>query len=93
MRDFKLKLADYFQNGVVIQRDEKGSVWGSGHSNQAVSVLLDGEQIGRNVADEHGDWQVDYEAVAADGRSHRIAVMQGDDVITLTDVHLEMFIY
>ncbi|MED4272176.1 sialate O-acetylesterase [Weissella confusa] len=87
MRDFKLKLADYFQNGVVIQRDEKGSIWGSGHPNQAVSVLLDGEQIGRNVADEHGDWQVDYEAVAADGRSHRIAVMQGDDVITLTDVH------
>ncbi|MCJ7814613.1 MAG: sialate O-acetylesterase, partial [Xanthomonadales bacterium] len=71
-------------DGLVLQRDIPNKIWGWAETGEAVTVKLDGEEVGSVVAID-GEWMVLIETMPAGG-PHQI-VVTGRNQITLSNVY------
>ncbi len=81
---FTLRLARYFQDGAVLQRDVRMPVWGWASPGATVHATLHG-RTERTTADTAGRWQVVFPALAAGG-PHELTVRAGAAQRTIRDL-------
>lgn len=78
-----LRLPDYYQSGMILQRHRPLTISGSANAGSDVTVTLDGIPY-RSTADNLGRWHV-VTAPLADG-VYTMTVADKDSVIALTDI-------
>ena len=61
-----LKLASYFGDHMVLQRDQKTCVWGTANPGARVEVRIGGQKVTTTVAAD-GDWQAYLQPISAGG--------------------------
>jgi sialate O-acetylesterase len=81
-----LKVASFFGDHMVLQRERPVLVWGEGEPNAKIKVSLASLEAATTVGPD-GNWQARLEPLPAGG-PYRLTVSSGDRVITLNDVLL-----
>jgi sialate O-acetylesterase len=81
-----LKLANIFNDGMVLQRDLPIKVWGSAGAGQKVTVAL-GDSRGETTADAGGKWRLSLPAKPAGG-PYELRAESGGDQAVFKDVLL-----
>ncbi len=79
-----MKLAELFQNGMVLQREKPVTVWGTADPGAAVTVSIQGRSAS-TVADAQGNWELQLPALEASG-SERLEAVSKEEKICLEDV-------
>ncbi|MFV0591437.1 MAG: GDSL-type esterase/lipase family protein [Draconibacterium sp.] len=80
-----LSLAPVFMNHMVLQRNKPIPVWGKANRREKLSLTFN-EQIRTVTANDHGDWSVTFEPVAAGG-PYKLNITAGDnETISLDDI-------
>ena len=65
-----------FQDHMILQRDMKVPVWGRAAPGAAVTVQLDGVEVGSAMADQTGRWRADINSHANDGgQPHTLRIL------------------
>lgn len=80
----ELKLASYFGDHMVLQRERPVCVWGEGEPNKTIEVSVANRQASATVGPE-GRWEVRLQPLAAGG-PYRLIVSSGGRAIALNDV-------
>lgn len=84
-----LVLASLFTNNMVLQRDEKNKIWGTGLPGEKVEVYFDDTLESTDVCDDSGYWEIFMTERPADNAvSHTVKVCSGKDEILLENVVL-----
>jgi len=79
-----LELASPFQDRMVLQRDKPINVWGKALPSTAVSVNINGINVGGS-SDENGDWKIELPSMSAGG-PYQLVVTSGLETATVNDV-------
>ena len=80
----KLKVANIFCDGVVLQRNRPIKLWGRAHCKDKVIVTLQ-EKTYEAIADEENEWQVVIEAMKAGG-PYEVQIKTEQESILIKDV-------
>lgn len=79
-----LKTAGIFQSGMILQREKRIPLWGTGTPGEEVRIELPaGRWEGK--ADESGQWKV-YVGPLSAAKSCTVKISSGEELITLQDV-------
>ncbi|WP_438863987.1 sialate O-acetylesterase [Neptunicella sp.] len=78
-----ITLPKLISDGMILQRDKPVRIWGWSAPNEAVTVRLDGQLVGR-VTSPTGEWSLTLPAQQA-GKTHTIS-LQGNNKLTVKDV-------
>ncbi len=81
----RLSLARVFQDHMVLQRDSPIRVWGRAPPRERVHVQL-GELSRSSVANDRGDWRVQFPALAASDTPRRLVARTNSDAVVIRDV-------
>lgn len=79
-----VKLASFFADHMVLQRDRKICIWGLGDPNATVKVTIASQRV-TAVVETNGAWKT-YLAPMAAGGPYRLTASQGDTVDIVEDV-------
>lgn len=79
-----LQTAEIFQNGMVLQRGKKVTVWGSGTPRAKVIAKIQG-RMGECTTDHEGSWKLEIPALEA-SEGEVLKVESGGETITYTEV-------
>src|ERR1039458_5513336 len=82
----ELKLASFFGDHIVLQRERPICVWGDGETNAQVRVSLATREDAATVGSD-GHWQVRLEPLPAGG-PYRLSISSGSRTIVLNDILL-----
>lgn len=85
IRQGRVRLAEFWQSGMVIQRDRPITVWGWGKPGSLVQVRLDGEERRTTVAPDSA-WQVLLSARPAQTTPLKLTLQSDSATIELTDL-------
>ncbi|MFH1730660.1 MAG: sialate O-acetylesterase [Planctomycetota bacterium] len=80
----ELRLSNVIGSHMVLQRDVPPVIWGWGAKGEDVTVALDGDNKATVKVDEKGAWQATLKPVEADGKAHKLVVIQKTDEGTQT---------
>jgi len=85
-----LRLPKVIASHMVLQRDAAPVIWGWGAKGAKVTVALDGRNKAATTVDSRGAWKVSLKPVKADGKVHKLVVMQkadeGEQMIELENI-------
>lgn len=81
----QVRLIEFWQSGMVIQRDQPITVWGWGKPGSIVQVRLDGEECHATVASD-STWQVQLSARPASTRPLQLTLRSDSFTIERTDL-------
>jgi sialate O-acetylesterase len=81
-----LKLADIFNEGAVLQRNAKVSVWGTSTSLATISIIIQGKQYQSN-SDKTGNWTIDLSNLK-EGGPYVMNVISEKDTIKLKEIYV-----
>ncbi|MDP6635702.1 MAG: sialate O-acetylesterase [Phycisphaerae bacterium] len=81
----ELRIANIFNNNMVLQRDKVIRVWGWAESGTETSVSLAKTTL-TSKADKNGLWQVEFKPLAASFEPRRLVVKSGDKTIELKNI-------
>ena len=80
-----LKVADIFNDNMVLQRGKPISVWGSAKPKQRVFVRIAG-QIQATTADNAGKWRLKLAPIAADNQVRLMTITTSEKTIILKNI-------
>lgn len=81
----QVRLAEFWQSGMVIQRDKPITVWGSGRPGSTVSIQFDNEEKQATVAID-SVWIIHLSARPASTVPHRLLVRSDSAQLELTNL-------
>lgn len=79
-----LQTAEIFQNGMVLQRGKKVTVWGNGTPEARVTAEIQGRK-GECTADRDGNWKLEIPALEA-SEGEVLELKSGGETVTYTEV-------
>ncbi len=79
-----LKIPDFFQSHMVLQRDTPISIFGTANRDEEIEVVFDGKTQ-KTTPDVHGNWKVSFPAYPAGG-PYTIHISGKQEEIILEDV-------
>ncbi len=79
-----LKIAEIFQNHMVLQREKTCYIWGTAYQGEKVTVEFCGKKVS-GWADQDGRWKVAFPALSASEGSE-LVILSGKTKISLEDV-------
>ena len=86
----KLRLPKVIGSHMVLQRDVPPVIWGWGQKGRKVTVALGDDNKAAATTDGRGAWRVTLKAMKADGKAHKLVVIQktdeGEQKIELDDI-------
>jgi sialate O-acetylesterase len=80
-----LKLAPVFMNHMVLQQKQPIPVWGKANSGTKLTLTFAGQKR-TCTANEHGEWSVTFDAVAAGGPYELKVTSGSEESITFNDI-------
>lgn len=82
----QLKLAELFNEGVVLQRNSKVEIWGTSQPGQSVTVeILDKKY--KTISNENGNWTLHISPMKAGG-PFQMSVNSGNETLQLNEVYV-----
>lgn len=81
---FAVSVPSVLSDNMVLQRDAKVPIWGSGKPGEKISVEFDGQQKSA-VADKNGSWRVNLDRLK-ESRSGKTMKIKGDNTIEIKDI-------
>jgi sialate O-acetylesterase len=81
----ELTLPQFFSDSMVLQRDRPVAIWGTASPSAKVSVTFR-EKSTSTLADDQGNWRVDFASGPASSEGTTINVQSGEDQVTISDV-------
>lgn len=81
-----LKAAILFRDHMILQRDKKVAIWGSGEAGSKVTVTMQGKSA-EAVTDEAGNWQMDCGPFKV-SFSEEMVITSGEEILLLKDVQV-----
>lgn len=81
-----LKLAELFNEGAVLQRNSKVSIWGTSSPAANVSVNIQGKLF-QTKSDKQGEWKTDL-SVLTEGGPYSMTVISAEDTIRLNEIYV-----
>ena len=81
-----LKLAEIFNEGAVLQRNSKVSVWGTSSPAANVSVNIQGKQF-QAKSDKTGNWNVELSALK-EGGPYEMSVTSANATIKINEIYV-----
>jgi sialate O-acetylesterase len=82
----QLKLAELFNDGVVLQRNSKVEIWGTSQPGQSVTVeILDKKY--KTISNENGSWALHVSPMKAGG-PYKMSVSSGNETLQLNEVYV-----
>jgi sialate O-acetylesterase len=82
----KLKLAEIFNEGAVLQRNAKVSVWGTSAPLAKVSVSIQGKTTD-TLTDKNGNWDVSMPALNVGG-PYKMTVISAKETIIINEIYV-----
>ena len=79
-----LKVAEIFNDGAVLQRDSKVTLWGSAASESLISVSIQNKQF-YSKSDIYGKWKVNLSSLK-EGGPYTLKVFTAHDTIKLSNI-------
>lgn len=83
--DAQLSVNPYFNDHMVLQRNEENKIWGGALRNDKITLSVDGQTQKTVKADKNGEWDAKLPAFQAGG-PHSIQITTKNDTITISDV-------
>jgi sialate O-acetylesterase len=83
--DAEVRLPRFLSDHMVLQRDQPVTLWGLAEAGEAVRVSFAGQEK-ETVADFHGRWRVELDAMPARAEGEKLVVHGASNAITLDDV-------
>ena len=80
----KLKLAELFQNNMILQREKTLTVWGEGIPSEQVTVCIQGQHVSAEIA-EDGTWSMEIPALRT-SFEEQMTVQSADETIELDHI-------
>ena len=80
-----LSLPPIYSDNMVIQRDKPFTVEGKANAGEKVIAKLGRQKRRATVADD-GTWSISFDALKADGKSHKLTVECGNEKITFSNI-------
>jgi sialate O-acetylesterase len=81
-----LKLGELFNEGAVLQRNTKVTVWGTTAPSSNVSVSIQGKVV-QSKSDKTGNWTVDFSALK-EGGPYEMTVSSANETIKLKEIYV-----
>ncbi len=79
----KLQVAPIFSDHMVLQRNKKINIWGTGIEGRTIEVKIEGKSVKGNV--KEGRWMIQLPSMAAGG-PYRLTVTDTVEVLSFEDV-------
>jgi len=80
----EIRLAPFFSDGMVLQRDTVAPLWGKAEPNEAITAQLNGQTV-TTIADDKGNWATAFKGLAAGG-PFTLTIKGGAETATLSNV-------
>ena len=81
-----LKLGELFNEGAVLQRNAKVTVWGTTAPSTGVSVSIQGKQV-QSKSDKAGNWTVDLSALK-EGGPYEMSVSSAKESLKINEIYV-----
>ena len=81
-----LKLAEIFNEGAVLQRNEKVCIWGTSAPASKVSINIQGKQF-KASSDKNGDWKTEISALK-EGGPYPMTIISEKDTVKLKEIYV-----
>ena len=82
----QLKLGEIFNEGAVLQRNSKVSVWGTSSPTTNISINIQGKQF-QAISDKGGAWNVELSSLK-EGGPYPMTVISSKDTIKLNEIYV-----
>jgi len=82
----KLQLGELFNEGAVLQRNAKVSIWGTSKPSETIRIMIQDKKV-QTRSDQNGDWKTDLSALK-EGGPYFLTVISATDTVRLKEIYV-----
>ncbi|MDD4971480.1 MAG: sialate O-acetylesterase [Paludibacter sp.] len=82
----KLQLGELFNEGAVLQRNSKVSIWGTSKPSTTISINIQDKKV-QTKSDKNGDWKTDLSALK-EGGPYPMTVISATDTVKIKEIYV-----